>query len=211
MIGYILAIAIPVIIVLFIHFWTRRRSNFTQSSTESPPAEPKPFKGLVLFDVDGTLTTGQNNEEVIQAVLDQGWAVGISTAGAIYNMGNLHRFHWMPKNLYDFMKTHNSITFNNVASGYLTGKFNRVAYNKLETHSMHPMMAFGYRKGFSLVQTGKALGITNPKCLILCDDMSGFMEGALVYNQDLGMVCSGANCGGHLSVQAVQNEMNKCP
>lgn len=202
----IAAIILVVIIVLLYHFWPKKKEN--KSSKSIVPSSK--YKGLVLFDVDGTLTTGKNNEEVVQACIDNGWAVGICTAGGIYRMDNLMTFNWMPKNLWDFIHSNGNVTFNNVSSGFLMGKMNRDAYDTLKSKIPHGVDVFGYRKGFALDKTGKALGIANPDCLILCDDMTAFINGVHAYNKDLGTVCSGANCGGHLTVVAVKNAMKRC-
>ena len=44
--------------------------------------------------------------------IDRKYAVGISTAGAMYHPSNLMSFNWMPKNLYQWMEKHNFNTFN---------------------------------------------------------------------------------------------------
>lgn len=167
------------------------------------------FKGLVLFDVDGTLTAGKENYAVVQRCLDNGWAVGICTAGAGYTMDNLRSFPWMPENLYNFIKIHQNITFNNVASGILCGQHNPTAYSTLNLPQgvrlgpEHGGFIMGYRKGFALTQTGKALGITDPKRLILFDDMVVFIQAVQAYNSNLRPICSGEDCGGQLTVSSV--------
>jgi len=219
MILYILFGIISIGIVIILYRYLKKKSHtqshtqsYTQSHTQSHKNITIPeFRGLVLFDVDHTLTTGNHNEEVVQYCLDTGWAVGICTAGSIYSMDNLMSFSWMPRNLYDFMRTHNSMTFNNVASGILKGKFEPQAYNNLSpTNSIDSMEVLGYRKGFALVETGRALGITDPTCLILCDDRPDFMQGALHYNPNLNMACSGEACGGVLNVNTLEVAMKKC-
>ena len=82
----------------------------------------KNFKGLILFDIDGTLTTGIENEKVVDMCIKKGYAVGICTAGSMYKMENLKSFNWMPYNLWDFIRQHDDVTFNNVASNIIAGK-----------------------------------------------------------------------------------------
>jgi hypothetical protein len=165
---------------------------------------------LVLFDVDGTLTTGKDNYAVVQACIDAGWAVGICTAGSGYTMDNLKTFPWMPMNLYNFIRYHNDITFNNVGSGILCGQPDMDAYVNLTVPLVMkpPGFAYGYRKGFALAQTGNALGITDPKRMVLCDDMIVFIQAVQAYNPQLRTVCSGEDCGGSLTVAAINQAIS---
>ena len=93
-----------------------------------------------------------------------------------------------------------------VTAGILIGKLNPNAYLKLPNH--HP----GYLKGFAMEETGKALGITKPQCIILCDDQVSYLQNALKYNQQLNVVCvNGNNCGDNkLTVDVVKAAMRKC-
>jgi len=184
-----------VIIVFFILLFVNNKDNFTKN-----------YKGLVLFDIDGTLTsnTSQNNYLIVQACIDNSFAVGICTAGSVYSMENILSYNWMPKNLYDFIVKEDKITFNNVGSKILLGKPNKVEYSNLS--NQHP----GFLKGFALEKTANALGITNPKCMILCDDDSGFIQNFREYNPNLRVVCSGVSCGGvgsRLNIDDVKNAM----
>lgn len=162
------------------------------------------YRGLVLFDIDGTLSTGKDNSNVVQACINNGFAVGICTAGRIYTMDNILSYNWMPHNLYKFIRKYDDITFNNVGSGILLGKKNIKAY--LELPNYHP----GFLKGFAMIETGKALGITNPNCIILCDDQKSYILNVIKYNPYLNVVCCGENCGGNLTVDSVMSAMNKC-
>jgi hypothetical protein len=188
--------------VLMYVFWSKKKCG----STNNGHTKTLQYKGLILFDIDGTLTVnGQDNEEIVQACIDSDFAVGICTAGSVYTMQNLLSYPWMPRNLYNFINKHNDITFNNVAGGVLMGKLNPNSYLKLPNH--HP----GYLKGFAMVETGKALGITKPECIILCDDQESYLQHALKYNSRLNVVCvNGADCGEKLTVAAVKAAMNKC-
>lgn len=179
------------LIVLFVN----NKDNFTKN-----------YKGLVLFDIDGTLTSNNalDNYSIVQACIDNSFAVGICTAGSVYSMENILSYNWMPKNLYDFIVQENMITFNNVGSKILLGKPNELLYSKLS--NQHP----GFLKGFALEKAANALGITNPKCMILCDDDIGFIQNFRQYNPNLSVVCSGISCGGfgaRLNIDDVKNAM----
>lgn len=204
----IVLIALALITALFIGIMIWNSKSKQGGETPDPKPQVQKYKGLILFDIDGTLTTGQHNEEVVQACIDNGWAVGICTAGPVYRMGNLLSYPWMPKNLYDFMILHNNITFNNVGSGFLTGKLNIEAYKSLRVPN--GIDTYGYRKGYALQQTGKAIGISNPKCLVLCDDLRTFIRGVLAYNPKLTTLCSGTDCNGQLTVPRILNIIKSC-
>lgn len=175
-------------------------SNNSNNNNRSNNNNKKIYKGLVLFDIDGTLTQNSSgvNFEIVQYCIDNNFAVGICTAGPIYNMNNLLTYNWMPQNLYDFIIKNLNITFNNVGSYILIGKPNSAEYLKL------PNKNPGYLKGFALETTAKALGISNQECMILCDDDKGYIRDALSYNKNLNIVCSGQNCGGFLSISTVK-------
>jgi hypothetical protein len=164
------------------------------------------YNGLVLFDIDGTLSvkSKENNYKVVEYCLNKGYAVGISTAGGIYSMHNLMDFEWMPKNLYDFMKDNNSITFNNVRSMYVTGIYHPESFNKIYNNSnLNIMEQFGYAKGFTMYKTAKLLGIVDPQKLILCDDMQPFITGYKIYNRNYNFVYCGDKEG--LSLNKIKN------
>jgi hypothetical protein len=184
-----------VIIAFFILLFVNNKDNFTNN-----------YKGLVLFDIDGTLTSNsaKTNYSIVQACIDNSFAVGICTAGSVYSMENILSYNWMPKNLYDFIVKEDKITFNNVGSKILMGKTNKLSYSNLS--NQHP----GFLKGFALEKTANALGITNPKRMILCDDDIGFIQNFLEYNPNLTVVCSGVSCGGfgsRLNINDVKNAM----
>lgn len=195
---FILFVCLPVLV-----YKSRPKKQYTDipQQNEMFTKHQKKFNGLVLFDVDGTLTTGKNNEEVVQLCLDKGWAVGICTAGRIYSMDNLLTYEWMPKNLYEFIKMNDNITFNNVASGILAGKLDIQNYNSVYAKTPYGIDKWGYLKGFALKYTGNLLGILDSSRLILCDDLKVFMSSALMYDPDLIMICSGSDCGGTLSLE----------
>jgi len=203
---YLLSFTLILIGILLIYkIYITKPKTIHKDEVPVPPQtiQSTRFKGLVLFDVDGTLTTGTNNEEIVEMCINDGWAVGICTAGYIYNMDNLLNFSWMPKNLHNFIKQYGNVTFNNTASGFLLGKLNREAYEKVDMALPPNINIMGFRKGFALTHTGHALGITDPKFLVLCDDMNSFIKGALTFNPGIQIVCSGADCGGKLSIETV--------
>ena len=163
----------------------------------------KKYNGLVLFDIDGTLTPNSANYNflIVQTCIDKNFAVGICTANNRYSMENLLTFDWMPTNLYNFICKERNITFNNVGSQVLMGKTGKKYYSKL-LHQ-HP----GYLKGFALEKTANILGITNHNCMILCDDDQTYIEYALKYKSNINIV----NCGiERLSIQNLKNAMLKC-
>ena len=152
----------------------------------------QPYTGLALFDIDGTLTTGTENEKVVQYYIDKGYAVGIVTAGAVYRPENLLGYKWMPKNLYDWMKARDFNTFNNVASRVLTGKYDPKSY--YECMSSKPKNIFwpGWLKGLAMERTGKLYGTKN---IILFDNDPSYIDGVRQYNKNLKLICAGSPCG----------------
>ena len=179
--------------------WHFHSDRYTPLITHVPD-----YKGLCLFDIDGTLTTGTENEKVVQYCIDKGYAVGIATAGAMYNPGNLMNFEWMPRNLYEFMSNNNFDTFNNVASGVLQGIHNSAVYTKTLRDKPPHIFWPGWFKGIALESTGRAYGIKDPHNLILFDNDPSFISGVNQYNSDLRVVCAGMPCNGTLSVDTLK-------
>ena len=169
------------------------KDHYKKIPKKLPPSLGTSYKGLCLFDIDGTLTTGQDNEKSINICLQNGWAVGISTAGAMYDPTNLRSFPWMPKNLYDFMAKHNWTTFNNVARNIYGGKPKQQPNHDQEGHKK-----WGILKGYSLLETAEALNIIPHKNnLILFDNDPSFIEGTKMFPQNQA-ICAGAPCSQHL-------------
>ena len=169
---------------------------------KSQPNHKLSYKGLCLFDIDGTLTTGENNEQVIDICLNAGYAVGISTAGSMYHPKNLLSFSWMPKNLYKFMQEHNFDTFNNVASDILAGKYDPQEYKIIkDNYSGHKV--WGLLKGHSLMVTASKYNIIDPTKMVLFDNDPIFLQGLQDYNKNLNLVCAGSPCGENLSPKTV--------
>ena len=172
------------------------------------PQEIPDYKGLCLFDIDGTLTTGKENFEVVQYCLDKGYAVGIATAGSIYQPSNLLDYTWMPSNLYGFMRSNNFNTFNNVASGILTGNQNSAAYTRTLKQKPDNVFWPGWFKGLALERTGLLYGIQDPSMLFLFDNDPSFLTGVQQYNKDLRVVCAGEPCNGVLTLDALKNVLS---
>lgn len=199
-----------VVVVLLVVYLMRK------SSHNGGGSGPSNWKGLVLFDIDGTLSakTGQNNTAVVQACLDAGYVVGVCTAGSTYTPQNVATEQWMPQNLYTFMSERSFDTFNDVGNGYLNGKMNKEAYAALKipanvTGGMVP----GYKKGFAMDMTAKLYGISPDKCIILCDDDPKYRAGATAYNPKYTLVCANVNdsaCNGGLTVENVVAGLKKC-
>lgn len=207
---YITFIALFFFLIGILLWYFQPWKNITTQEVLLDNISGNTFPGLVLFDIDDTLTTGNDNENVVQTVLNRGWAVGICTANSSYTMENIKNRSWMPKNLWDFIRKNNDITFNNVGSGFLMGKNQLAVYKRLYSQTPSGTDVYGFRKGFALETNGKALGIKNPKCMVLCDDLTPFIQAVHKYNPSLTTICSGADCGGQLRVQDVEKAISKC-
>lgn len=181
------------ILILYINY--NKRDKFTG---------PK-YKGIVLFDIDGTLTSGLENEKVVQYFIDRNYAVGISTAGAMYHPENLMSFQWMPKNLYQWMKKHNFNTFNNVGSYILCGVYNPEAFNDIgERNDLDLYNILGWRKGLTLSKTAQLYGITNPEKMILLDNDPSYIRGLTLYNPKFNIICAGKPCSNnHMGMHTI--------
>ena len=180
-----------VIGILFWHF--KVQDGFRPQSMVIPD-----YKGICLFDIDGTLSTGTQNENVVQYCLDNGYAVGIATAGAVYRPGNLLSYSWMPKNLYNFMAQNNFDTFHNVASGILSGIHNAAEYTKIKKSMPSDAFWAGWFKAFALERTAKLYGIEFHNNVILFDNDPSFINGVLrynnIHNRNFRVVCAGQPC-----------------
>lgn len=190
---------IGLVVVISVIIWHYNNDQFTHGNAGIIPD----YKGVCLFDIDGTLTTGTENEKVVQYCLDKGYAVGIATAGGKYLPSNLLDHSWMPLNLFNFMIEHDFNTFNNVASGILNGHYNSTAYSKSLSSKPNDVFWPGWFKGVALERTGLIYGIKDPKFLILFDNEPSFLMGVKHYNKDLSVICAGIPCNGTLTVEAV--------
>ena len=144
------------LLVLFVIYWnsTNKKKVIQKADIKLSKPLKHVYKGLVLFDLDGTLAVKDNeNEAIVQACLDNNFAVGVSTAGSIYTMDNLLSFPWMPSNLYNFIKDHDDLSFNNVGSYILAGKYSPGKYQQFyikPTNQKEFLTHFGYLKGFTM-------------------------------------------------------------
>ena len=177
------------------------------SPMEIPPTIV-PYKGICLFDIDGTLTTGRDNARSVDICLQAGYAVGISTAGPGYNTENLHKFEWMPDNLYSFMRDRNFDTFNNVGSSVLGGVYNPQAYKDIKDRFGGQNIVWGLMKGRSLEDTARRYHIKDPEKMVLFDNDPVFLEGMGMYNPNFRLVCAGAPCGDTMSPKTVIDALN---
>jgi len=184
------------VIILLLFFAIKNKDYYTPVKIEQPK-----YKGMCIFDIDQTLTTGVDNYQVVQKCIDNNYAVGISTAGGMYKPNNLFKFEWMPVNLYNFMEKTKFLTFNNVRNLIAAGEYDPVGYNE----AFKIKRSWGWLKGYSLIETAKALNITNYKKIILFDNDPGYIEGCKQYNSDINVVCSGHPCGDVLSIKTLDN------
>ena len=109
------------LLVLFVIYWNSTNKQKVTQKNDIKLSKPLKhvYKGLVLFDLDGTLAVEDNeNEAIVQACLDNNFAVGISTAGSIYTMNNLLSYGWMPRNLYNFIKNSFEIFLEKIKNFY---------------------------------------------------------------------------------------------
>ena len=175
--------------------------NYTKHDNFTGPK----YEGIVLFDIDGTLTTGLANEKVVQYFIDRKYAVGISTAGSIYHPTNLMTFDWMPRNLYQWMEKHNFNTFNNVGSYILCGVYNPEAFNDIgERNDLDLYNILGWRKGLTLSKTAQMYGITNPEKMILLDNDPSYIRGLSLYNPKFNIICAGKPCSNnHMGMHTI--------
>jgi hypothetical protein len=191
----ILIIIIIIIIILFIYNIIYYKENYI---------------GLVLFDIDGTLSDGIENYEVVQYFLDRKYAVGISTAGRIYTPDNIKNYNWMPENLYKFMLKHKFNTFNNVSSNIICGKYNSEIFNiKNNIDNIDNIYEkIGYLKGITLYETSKIYKITNK--IFLLDNDPSYIKGINIYNNIYNnkykIICAGKPCSNNnLSLKTLKN------
>ena len=164
------------------------------------------FKGLCLFDIDGTLTTGTENEAVVQYCLDQGYAVGIATAGSMYTPDDLRKWPWMPENLHQFMAQRGFDTFNNVASWILVGQPAQDQYARALATKPANVFWPGWLKGLAMEKTAARYDLTN-RDVILFDNDPTFLEGVERYHRDLKAVCAGPPCGPPLTLARVKQAL----
>lgn len=150
------------------------------------------FKGVCYFDADGTLTTGKNNAETVQKCIDNGYAVGIITAGGYTYDDNgendILKYHWVPQNLKDFMKKYK--TFNNINTNYLYIQNKR--YNSPPKD--FPIGSAGKQKGYAMEQGMKQLG-TPAQNTLFFDDKTEYLKGVNEFKSfNFPVQCAGNGC-----------------
>ena len=190
----LLVLIIVVVTIVVVYFSDNKYTPIEAPIPDSPPVMSNNYKGLCIFDIDGTLTmnTSDENEILVNYALDKGYAVGICTAGSVYNRNNLLSYDWMPRNLYDFMEKINFVTFNNVASGILAGKDGKQYYDQIGyLHHIN----WGYKKGLALEVTAYVVGVKDSE-VIMFDNDPFFIAGITRYNPNYKVICVGEPCGG---------------
>ena len=208
-------ILLIILVILTIKYYKSILNKFDYFSVSSisPAQSPrnsliqqKKWKGICLFDIDGTLTTGINNSESIDLCIKAGYVVGISTAGAMYTPDKLLlSFDWMPKNLYNFMKHNDFKTFNNVASGIITGKYDSSAYQDIRNKFKNQHIMWGLLKARSIIRTAKLYNIFDFNKMILFDNDPLFLKGLHIYNPEIRGICAGMPCGANMTPQLIRN------
>jgi hypothetical protein len=90
------------------------------------------------------------------------------------------------------------------------GEDGTTQYNKILKSVPSPRVLSGWKKGYALSETAKLYGITDPKCMILCDDDPNYIDGVLAFNPNFTIVCGGKGCGGKLTISSVGAGLDKC-
>lgn len=150
----------------------------------APRRSSSEYQGLVLFDVDGTLTSGRENTAVVTLFLRRGWAVGIATAGSLYTPTNIHQFDWMPSNLLAFLQATQFRTFHNVAASPPLLHGRPSSYAEADRSCPPQVDGYGFRKGHAMVRTANLLDIPLSRTL-LCDDLIPFVAAVKAYHPQL--------------------------
>ena len=151
---------------------------------------PKGFKGVALFDIDGTLKNSSGDmSAAVSFCLENGFAVGICTASD-RTIEESCAADWMPKNLCNFMIKTNYKTFHSrsLVSGVATSDFANIEGPR--------EIYFGMRKGLQMQRTKEIFGISDPKLIVLFDDMACYIKGAKKTFPRGTFVCSGQDCHG---------------
>jgi hypothetical protein len=195
--------SVVLVLTVFVIRYLMKKENMKISHIQKP--KYKIFEGLILFDIDGTLTTGRENERVVQYCLDRGYAVGICTAGSMYNPGNLSRFEWMPRNLLRFMESTRFVTFNNIMNDIVGGESHNLDDVRMK-YADKGNLIYGILKGYSLEKNSEKLDLFDYSNLYLVDNDPGFIRGMQVYSVDgsLKPICGGAPCGNVLTLESIK-------
>lgn len=174
--------------------------NYSSTLTHSTSNETPSAKGIVFFDIDGTLTdiNVSEKEDIIQYCLSHGYAVGIMTASSriprhICNK-NIPLHEWMPETLCSFMKETDYLTFNSstVVAGMNSSTFKHFDQKYLSQLSIGltgtTTLVSGIRKG---LQMKFIQHITQLPCqnIILIDNDPMYIFGAKCIFPDGIFVC----------------------
>jgi len=204
----ILVVVVIIGILILLGLWYYSDKNINNFITEYSH-QPIKYEGLVLFDIDGTLTDGTENQKVVDYFLKKNYAVGISTAGRGYHKKNLHTFNWMPPNLYNFMIQNNFDTFNNVSDNVLCGQWDPQTYIDYNRTDISFLEQLGWRKGLTLKKTGEKYGITDPQKLYLIDNDPSYIMGLKMFNPHYNIICAGLPCSNQvLSLNSIIPQIN---
>jgi hypothetical protein len=172
--------------------------------------DPDSVKGIFYFDVDGTITTANNFESIIQECLKNNIAVGIITnshrtvasicTGNLAGGNEIGSSTWMSDTLCkQFNKNERMFNSRVVVAGKTVAP---PGYPEKESP--------GYIKAFDM-NYGRDLFYPNipDRCVVLFDDDLGYLEGVVEYNKinntTFGMVCANKTCGGkYLNIDMVK-------
>lgn len=181
--------------------------------------QTRKYRGLCMFDIDGTLSTvvtdGQqtdnnmtaqqkNNSAIIKECQDRGFAIMVVTAGPYWTPNTLCKANFTSPNLCKVVNEHNAVNFSNVGSDILMGKYAKSKYD--ESLALMPPKSniAGLKKGYAIEQTMKYYGITDPKKVVVFDDLPGFRQGMIDYNNDYIVLD-----GNYLSPESVSRGLDK--
>jgi len=172
------------------------RFDMTKNTIHKFSAEER-YNGIILFDIDGTLSSNsrESNSNSVQLCLDNGYEVGIATAGPGYTVHNIKNMHWMPKNLYNAMEKNNFITFNNVGSNILMGK-NTHEYSLLNINNKYK---WGFYKALAMERILRFYSekdkIKAGSQIVLFDNDENYIEGVRKFpSKNIAAICAGFPC-----------------
>jgi len=196
---------VPFIILLFIIlciivvFCVCKKENYTSR-----------VKGICYFDIDGTLTSSQNDRnDLIKQCLDNNFAVGIITASGrrIHNVcdGDRPIVPWMPSTLCkQFNKNRGMYNSTTVLAGKSL---------HTEIPSDYPLNESpGYVKGYAMAHGRDKFYPNVPdKCVVLFDDQISFMKDVHRFNPNFETQCANKICGlnGMLTSDIVRNKIRQ--
>ena len=180
---------------------------------------PKKYKGMIFFDIDGTLATGKENKEIVDYCLSKGLEVGVLTASSKYTTQNLHTFEWMPPNLYELLTNNHFRTFSSIAGNVVGGVYNPSFYAKAKSSQKYQedmekcgrdnYCVLGWMKGYVMEKMSHEFGISDMKCVGIADD--NLLVGIRTFNPDYFRICGGEKCGEQLTLESVKKQLRQCP